>query len=96
SAMVYGALPDNELPLSEDAELRATAEATGRLGVRASARREGEHVQVAVARERDTPDRLARRTRYGLAANTYVATGSLSAPATSRYAFLATTSAAVG
>lgn len=29
SAMVYGALPDNELPLSEDAELRATAEATG-------------------------------------------------------------------
>lgn len=29
SAMVYGALPENELPLSEDAELRATAEATG-------------------------------------------------------------------
>ncbi|QNE83128.1 NAD-dependent epimerase/dehydratase family protein [Streptomyces rutgersensis] len=29
SAMVYGALPDNDLPLSEDAELRATAEATG-------------------------------------------------------------------
>ncbi|MGQ4442163.1 NAD-dependent epimerase/dehydratase family protein, partial [Streptomyces violaceoruber] len=29
SAMVYGALPDNELPLSEDDELRATAEATG-------------------------------------------------------------------
>ena len=29
SAMVYGALPDNELPLAEDAELRATAEATG-------------------------------------------------------------------
>ncbi|MDB1086839.1 SDR family oxidoreductase [Streptomyces sp. ACA25] len=29
SAMVYGALPDNEVPLSEDAELRATAEATG-------------------------------------------------------------------
>ncbi|BFO15142.1 hypothetical protein SHKM778_15300 [Streptomyces sp. KM77-8] len=29
STMVYGALPDNELPLSEDAELRATAEATG-------------------------------------------------------------------
>ncbi|MBM7087258.1 SDR family oxidoreductase [Streptomyces sp. NPDC012461] len=29
SAMVYGALPDNELPLSEDAELKATAEATG-------------------------------------------------------------------
>ncbi|MER6921122.1 NAD-dependent epimerase/dehydratase family protein, partial [Streptomyces spiralis] len=29
SSMVYGALPDNELPLSEDAELRATAEATG-------------------------------------------------------------------
>ena len=30
SAMVYGALPDNELPLAEDAELRATAEATRR------------------------------------------------------------------
>lgn len=29
SAMVYGALAENELPLSEDAELRATAEATG-------------------------------------------------------------------
>ncbi|MCP9957391.1 MULTISPECIES: SDR family oxidoreductase [Streptomyces] len=29
SAMVYGALPDNDVPLSEDAELRATAEATG-------------------------------------------------------------------
>ncbi|MBW1597098.1 SDR family oxidoreductase [Streptomyces sp. JJ38] len=29
SAMVYGALPDNEIPLAEDAELRATAEATG-------------------------------------------------------------------
>ena len=29
SAMVYGAFADNELPLSEDAELRATAEATG-------------------------------------------------------------------
>ncbi|MFE9248112.1 SDR family oxidoreductase [Streptomyces sp. NPDC007088] len=29
SAMVYGALPDNDLPLSEDAELKATAEATG-------------------------------------------------------------------
>jgi nucleoside-diphosphate-sugar epimerase len=29
SAMVYGALPDNELPLSEDAVLKATAEATG-------------------------------------------------------------------
>lgn len=29
SAMVYGALADNELPLAEDAELRATAEATG-------------------------------------------------------------------
>ncbi|MGW7295982.1 SDR family oxidoreductase [Streptomyces xiamenensis] len=28
SAMVYGALPDNDLPLAEDAELRATAEAT--------------------------------------------------------------------
>ncbi|MFE6779128.1 SDR family oxidoreductase [Streptomyces sp. NPDC057702] len=29
SAMVYGALADNDVPLSEDAELRATAEATG-------------------------------------------------------------------
>ncbi|GAA1904046.1 SDR family oxidoreductase [Streptomyces sodiiphilus] len=29
SAMVYGAHPDNDLPLSEDAELRATEEATG-------------------------------------------------------------------
>lgn len=29
SAMVYGALPDNDVPLAEDAELRATAEATG-------------------------------------------------------------------
>ncbi|MQY13582.1 hypothetical protein SRB5_37300 [Streptomyces sp. RB5] len=29
SAMVYGALPDNPVPLSEDAELRATEEATG-------------------------------------------------------------------
>jgi nucleoside-diphosphate-sugar epimerase len=29
SAMVYGALPDNPLPLAEDAELKATAEATG-------------------------------------------------------------------
>ncbi|MDT0342573.1 NAD-dependent epimerase/dehydratase family protein [Streptomyces litchfieldiae] len=28
SAMVYGALPDNDLPLAEDAELRATADAT--------------------------------------------------------------------
>ncbi|SCK31798.1 SDR family oxidoreductase [Streptomyces sp. WMMB 322] len=28
STMVYGALPDNDVPLSEDAELRATAEAT--------------------------------------------------------------------
>ncbi|SFB92008.1 NAD-dependent epimerase/dehydratase family protein [Streptomyces aidingensis] len=28
SAMVYGALPDNDVPLSEDAELRATAEAS--------------------------------------------------------------------
>jgi nucleoside-diphosphate-sugar epimerase len=28
SAMVYGALPDNALPLAEDAELRATADAT--------------------------------------------------------------------
>lgn len=45
SAMVYGALPDNDIPLAEDAELRATAEATGvgdlleieRLGRRAPA-----------------------------------------------------------
>ncbi|MEE1927679.1 NAD-dependent epimerase/dehydratase family protein [Streptomyces sp. TRM 70351] len=29
SAMVYGALQDNDVPLAEDAELRATAEATG-------------------------------------------------------------------
>ncbi|MBA0051483.1 NAD-dependent epimerase/dehydratase family protein [Streptomyces sp. AJS327] len=29
SAMVYGALEDNDVPLAEDAELRATAEATG-------------------------------------------------------------------
>ncbi|KAB7851062.1 SDR family oxidoreductase [Streptomyces mobaraensis] len=29
SAMVYGAHPDNDVPLDEDAELRATAEATG-------------------------------------------------------------------
>ncbi|MBB4885915.1 SDR family oxidoreductase [Streptomyces netropsis] len=29
SAMVYGARPDNAVPLAEDAELRATAEATG-------------------------------------------------------------------
>ncbi|MBQ0867941.1 SDR family oxidoreductase [Streptomyces sp. A73] len=29
SAMVYGALQDNDVPLSEDAELRATADATG-------------------------------------------------------------------
>ncbi|MBB1256013.1 NAD-dependent epimerase/dehydratase family protein [Streptomyces alkaliterrae] len=29
SAMVYGALPDNDVPLAEDAELNATAEATG-------------------------------------------------------------------
>lgn len=29
SAMVYGALPENDVPLAEDAELRATAEATG-------------------------------------------------------------------
>ncbi|MGW8378650.1 SDR family oxidoreductase [Streptomyces sp. ODS28] len=29
SAMVYGALPDNDVPLAEDAELRATAEGTG-------------------------------------------------------------------
>lgn len=49
SAMVYGALPDNDIPLSEDSELRATAEATGvgdlleieRLGRRAPARTPG-------------------------------------------------------
>ena len=29
SAMVYGALPDNDVPLAEDAELRATADGTG-------------------------------------------------------------------
>lgn len=29
SAMVYGALPDNDVPLAEDAELHATADATG-------------------------------------------------------------------
>ncbi|MEV0275352.1 NAD-dependent epimerase/dehydratase family protein [Streptomyces sp. NPDC050610] len=29
SAMVYGALPENDVPLAEDAELRATADATG-------------------------------------------------------------------
>ncbi|UGY93522.1 SDR family oxidoreductase [Streptomyces gobiensis] len=29
SAMVYGALPDNDVPLAEDAELRATEDATG-------------------------------------------------------------------
>ncbi|EST38577.1 hypothetical protein N566_06675, partial [Streptomycetaceae bacterium MP113-05] len=29
SAMVYGALPENDVPLAEDAELRATEEATG-------------------------------------------------------------------
>ncbi len=29
SAMVYGALQDNDVPLAEDAELRATADATG-------------------------------------------------------------------
>ena len=54
SAMVYGALPDNELPLSEDAELRATAEATGvgdlleieRLGRRAPRAHPGLNVTV--------------------------------------------------
>ncbi|WP_019545134.1 SDR family oxidoreductase [Streptomyces sulphureus] len=29
SSMVYGALPDNDVPLAEDSELRATADATG-------------------------------------------------------------------
>ncbi|MFD9645936.1 SDR family oxidoreductase [Streptomyces sp. NPDC059082] len=54
SAMVYGALPDNDIPLSEDAELRATAEATGvgdlleieRLGRRAPRAHPGLHVTV--------------------------------------------------
>lgn len=54
SAMVYGALPDNDIPLAEDAELRATAEATGvgdlleieRLGRRAPRAHPGLHVTV--------------------------------------------------
>lgn len=56
SAMVYGALPDNDLPLAEGAELRATAEATGvgdlleieRLGRRAPRAHPG--LQVTVVR----------------------------------------------
>jgi nucleoside-diphosphate-sugar epimerase len=54
SAMVYGAHEDNDIPLSEDAELRATAEATGvgdlleieRLGRRAPRAHPGLHVTV--------------------------------------------------
>ncbi|MEU3405557.1 SDR family oxidoreductase [Streptomyces sp. NPDC006670] len=54
SAMVYGALPDNAIPLSEDSELRATAEATGvgdlleieRLGRRAPRAHPGLNVTV--------------------------------------------------
>ncbi|MCY0920747.1 MULTISPECIES: SDR family oxidoreductase [unclassified Streptomyces] len=54
SAMVYGALPDNDIPLTEDAELRATAEATGvgdlleieRLGRRAPRAHPGLNVTV--------------------------------------------------
>ncbi|WP_030899378.1 SDR family oxidoreductase [Streptomyces sp. NRRL F-5126] len=54
SAMVYGALPDNDVPLSEDAELRATAEAAGvgdlleieRLGRRAPRAHPGLNVTV--------------------------------------------------
>ncbi|WP_069815624.1 SDR family oxidoreductase [Streptomyces sp. TP-A0874] len=54
STMVYGALPDNDLPLAEDAELRATAEATGvgdlleieRLGRRAPRAHPGLNVTV--------------------------------------------------
>ncbi|WP_166024884.1 SDR family oxidoreductase, partial [Streptomyces chilikensis] len=54
SAMVYGALPDNELPLAEDAELKATAEATAvgdlleieRLGRRAPRAHPGLNVTV--------------------------------------------------
>ncbi|MDF9806528.1 nucleoside-diphosphate-sugar epimerase [Streptomyces sp. HB372] len=54
SAMVYGALADNDVPLSEDAELRATAEATGvgdlleieRLGRRAPRAHPGLNVTV--------------------------------------------------
>ncbi|MEV6790985.1 SDR family oxidoreductase [Streptomyces sp. NPDC051320] len=54
SAMVYGAQPDNDIPLSEDADLRATAEATGvgdlleieRLGRRAPRAHPGLNVTV--------------------------------------------------
>lgn len=54
SAMVYGAHPDNDIPLSEEAELRATAEATGvgdlleieRLGRRAPRAHPGLNVTV--------------------------------------------------
>ncbi|MFD3872317.1 SDR family oxidoreductase [Streptomyces sp. NPDC058623] len=54
SAMVYGALPDNDIPLAEDSELRATAEATGvgdlleieRLGRRAPRAHPGLNVTV--------------------------------------------------
>ncbi|MER5772719.1 SDR family oxidoreductase [Streptomyces sp. NPDC002039] len=54
SAMVYGALPDNDIPLTEDSELRATAEATGvgdlleieRLGRRAPRAHPGLNVTV--------------------------------------------------
>ncbi|APU42079.1 SDR family oxidoreductase [Streptomyces sp. TN58] len=54
SAMVYGALADNDIPLSEDSELRATAEATGvgdlleieRLGRRAPRAHPGLNVTV--------------------------------------------------
>ncbi|MET8180599.1 SDR family oxidoreductase [Streptomyces sp. NPDC005336] len=54
SAMVYGALADNDVPLAEDAELRATAEATGvgdlleieRLGQRAPRAHPGLNVTV--------------------------------------------------
>jgi nucleoside-diphosphate-sugar epimerase len=54
SAMVYGALPENDVPLAEEAELRATAEATGvgdlleieRLGRRAPRAHPGLNVTV--------------------------------------------------
>ncbi|WP_030771536.1 SDR family oxidoreductase [Streptomyces sp. NRRL F-2664] len=54
STMVYGALPDNDIPLAEDSELRATAEATGvgdlleieRLGRRAPRAHPGLNVTV--------------------------------------------------
>jgi nucleoside-diphosphate-sugar epimerase len=67
SAMVYGALPDNPVPLAEDAELRATEEATGvgdllemeRLGRRAPRAHPGLNVTVvrpaAVVGGVDTP-----------------------------------------